>query len=1118
MYIEYVPYDVVTYNDESYVNILTTYAASPDVTIYWTKIAAKGDTGATGDTGPTGDTGSTGETGSTGPTGETGHTGPTGETGPTGDTGPIGETGPTGDTGPIGTLIINGPTGPTGVTGINGEYYIDTSAGILYQYYNEQVVPLPSIDGLSMWLDGLDPNNTGIVPSNGDPITAWVDKSASSNDATGSGGLTYSDTGAILFDGSTAYFSTPYTSNPVNETVFIVANYTSSATGQHLIGTSVLDGGLRLPIGGVSEIYLIGSTLYVDTSLIPVADRKYIIGFDVATGSQINVYSNGSGVGTYNGISVFNGSGTLSIGNSESSNHFYGSISEILIYNSVLTESQRQNVEGYLAWKWGLQASLPTNHPYYSYGAGWTYMMSLIGPTGVTGDFGPTGPQGVYGQGNFTLIVNTGNVLFFSSNSINVDPGASVSSLENFDITLSGLNLSFKLFNYNDISNEAGILVENDTYTFGFHIIGVNTYKALVVYDGTLTYLDIGSYTAGDIASLYFDGYDVYYYVNGVNVATTSYTTGNNVTFSAYNNGSGTIGIYSILLYTTGKIGPTGVTGPTGVQGIAGISTGKILFLDTAGGSAPINSGTTLVAPDTSTQTTITSGAQSAQNDYLLGTFTSGVGFTTSTTIIGGLWATNVYMTASDDTSVTFYASIYYVDSTGSTETLLSAGSSAAAIQVYSTPYIISATNYVPDTILPDLTYRYRIKLYANFAASASVTAYFRDSTNSHVHTTLLANAATGPTGPSGSPSTVTGPTGGLNFTGPTGAVLYYDGNVVTGSTGLIYTPGGTGMYLHGPLVPSQTNTFILGATGATWKSVYVGPGTIYISGPSGGNANIGTDQNGIIYTEKGFATPFINVGPAISAIYDPGAIGGWVLGPTGIFGQAGYDLILQQKLQGAAVPAGLTGPVYSMTKLAATGPTGYTGPASVVTGPTGGTGPTGPASVVTGPTGRTGPTGPVSVVTGPTGPSLSYAAGNNPYASITSVTIATTQTRIYEIGPITSLSTSKFMVMANASFIGNKHGVQLTVGRAVSSGAAASASTNIASNVSPLALPVSSPSYYLAALPAQGDADASLNLNGFAIDAPGAGTFYYTLWMQSSSAHNYADLAVVLTALKIQT
>jgi hypothetical protein len=99
---------------------------------------------------------------------------------------------------------------------------------------------------------------------------------------------------------------------------------------------------------------------------------------------------------------------------------------------------------------------------------------------------------------------------------------------------------------------------------------------------------------------------------------------------------------------------------------------------------------------------------------------------------------------------VSFYTSIYYVDSTGLTETLLVAGSSSSSIQIYSTPYIVSYINYVPDTTLPDLTYRYRVKVYANFASSASATFHFRDSTNSHVHTTLVANAATGPTGPAG--------------------------------------------------------------------------------------------------------------------------------------------------------------------------------------------------------------------------------------------------------------------------------------------------------------------------------------------------------------------------------
>jgi hypothetical protein len=39
-------------------------------------------------------------------------------------------------------------------------------------------------------------------------------------------------------------------------------------------------------------------------------------------------------------------------------------ICEALVYNAALTDSQRQQVEGYLAWKWGLVGNLPSNHPY----------------------------------------------------------------------------------------------------------------------------------------------------------------------------------------------------------------------------------------------------------------------------------------------------------------------------------------------------------------------------------------------------------------------------------------------------------------------------------------------------------------------------------------------------------------------------------------------------------------------------------------------------------------------------------------------------------------------------------------------------------------------------------
>jgi len=41
-----------------------------------------------------------------------------------------------------------------------------------------------------------------------------------------------------------------------------------------------------------------------------------------------------------------------------------GSLGEILVYHSILPDSDRQKVEGYLSWKWGLEGNLPGSHPY----------------------------------------------------------------------------------------------------------------------------------------------------------------------------------------------------------------------------------------------------------------------------------------------------------------------------------------------------------------------------------------------------------------------------------------------------------------------------------------------------------------------------------------------------------------------------------------------------------------------------------------------------------------------------------------------------------------------------------------------------------------------------------
>jgi hypothetical protein len=64
------------------------------------------------------------------------------------------------------------------------------------------------------------------------------------------------------------------------------------------------------------------------------------------TGLKIGSYNNDGGYGTFNA-------------------NF--DCAEILVYGANLTQSQRQRVEGYLAWKWGLQDKLPTSHPYYKF-------------------------------------------------------------------------------------------------------------------------------------------------------------------------------------------------------------------------------------------------------------------------------------------------------------------------------------------------------------------------------------------------------------------------------------------------------------------------------------------------------------------------------------------------------------------------------------------------------------------------------------------------------------------------------------------------------------------------------------------------------------------------------
>ena len=132
---------------------------------------------------------------------------------------------------------------------------------------------------------------------------------------------------------------------------------------------------------------------------------------------------------------------------------------------------------------------------------------------------------------------------------------------------------------------------------------------------------------------------------------------------------------------------------------------------------------------------------------------------------------------------------------------------------------------------------------------------------------------------------------------------------------------------LSGNLIPSADNTYTLGASGSAWKSIYMGPGTLNILGPTGATnpATLGSDLAGVAYTQFGFATPFLNVGPSIDTYQ---AVGGWqIYGTPNSYPPT--DLVAQLN-----TPSGTTGPQYSLifSKTGATGSQGSQG----FTGPTG--------------------------------------------------------------------------------------------------------------------------------------------------------------------------------------
>jgi hypothetical protein len=215
------------------------------------------------------------------------------------------------------------------------------------------------ISGLAIWLQA-----NSINQSNGSLVSNWADSSGNSNNAVAVNSATLNTTGlngqpTLTFSGTDYYTITIGSGTPINTnsfSAFIVqkpGNNTTYGMALSSNGTDDEEFDINWPSNGLSATYLsrtIG-TPYSFTVGTPLISSL------VTTSSTGIPYNNGTAEGSSLPDSVR--PTNFHIGNYAFGSGYYygGSISEIIVYNTTLTNTQRAAVENYLASKYGITVS-----------------------------------------------------------------------------------------------------------------------------------------------------------------------------------------------------------------------------------------------------------------------------------------------------------------------------------------------------------------------------------------------------------------------------------------------------------------------------------------------------------------------------------------------------------------------------------------------------------------------------------------------------------------------------------------------------------------------------------------------------------------------------------------
>ena len=276
---------------------------------------------------------------------------------------------------------------PPGHPGITAIVYPSDPVNLLVRVPYQSVFTPSAVGTVSMWLDGADPAGTGIKPSNGATVSTWVDKSGSGINLTAVGTPTYvTASSSIYLNGGSYLQNTNF--NFTNYTLFIVSVQASDQGPLYTNNTTTGGNSGFFPRYSNGNYYLVQSDGGWLSAGSPFANgTTYLYSIQYDSLNNINLWSNGSISPVITGTAGTITRNKFILGKRDASGfneNMTGNVFEVVQYNSDLGQSSRQQVEGYLAWKWGLQANLPPTHTYKN-----------AAPIGVTNPAGISRPAGL---------------------------------------------------------------------------------------------------------------------------------------------------------------------------------------------------------------------------------------------------------------------------------------------------------------------------------------------------------------------------------------------------------------------------------------------------------------------------------------------------------------------------------------------------------------------------------------------------------------------------------------------------------------------------------------------------------------------------------------------------